>query len=102
MNDNISGGEIVRNLRQKKGLTLLKLGELVDKHHYYLSDIEEDIERPDVELIEKIAKVLDYNGDLDFLITSFNKAPIEIKKILLEDTTSGMDLPNYYKKRKRF
>lgn len=101
MKKSISGGEIIRNLRLKKGLTIKQLGELVDTHYVFLSRLERNMEKPSEELIKKLAKNLNYKEDINVLIANFGRVPNEIEKLILEDPSSLVELPAFYKKRKK-
>ena len=101
MTKNMLGGNLIRELRLKKRLTLKQLGELVDTHYVFLSRLERNMEKPSEELIKKLAKTLDYKDNVNILIASFGRLPVEIAKLILEDPSSMVELPAFYKKRKR-
>ena len=100
MENNKSGGEVVRELRLQKGITIKKLSELVDTHYVFLSKLERNMEKPSEELIKKLADILDYKDDINLLILSFNRIPKEIEKILLDDPNLAIEIPAFYKTRK--
>jgi transcriptional regulator with XRE-family HTH domain len=57
-------GERVRELRQKKGLTLEALAERVGSGKSYMWEIEnKDVTRPSAEKLHQIAKALDTTAD---------------------------------------
>lgn len=101
MSDNKTGGEIIRELRMKKGLTIKQFGEIVNTNYVFLSKLERNLEKPSEELIKNMANALNYEGDINTLIASFGRIPKEIEKILLEDPSSMIELPAFYKKRKK-
>lgn len=96
-----TGGQIIRELRLQKGLTIKQFGELVETNYVFLSKLERNLEKPSEELIRNMATELNYGGDINVLIASFGRIPKEIEKILLEDPSSMVELPAFYKKRKR-
>lgn len=52
-------GEYLRRIRKLKGLTLTKLEELSGVSNSYLSQVENGQFKPSVEILKKLAKVLD-------------------------------------------
>ena len=58
-------GEKLRYLRKREGLTLRKLGEMLEVHHTHVSQIEHGL-KPSVSLIVKIADI--FNVSLDNLM----------------------------------
>lgn len=96
-----TGGQIIREHRMQKGLTIKQFGELVDTNYVFLSKLERNLEKPSEELIRKMANKLNYEDDINVLIASFGRIPKEIEKILLEDPSSMVELPAFYKQRKK-
>jgi transcriptional regulator with XRE-family HTH domain len=95
------GGETIRSLRMAKGLSLKEIGVLVDTNYVYLSKLERGLEIPSEELIKILAKTLEYSGDLNELIASFGKIPGEIRQYIIEDPTSVIELPAFFKSRRK-
>ena len=51
-------GKYLRLIREEKGLSLRKLGEMIDVSHNRLGKFERGEEKPSIEMIEKIESVL--------------------------------------------
>jgi transcriptional regulator with XRE-family HTH domain len=96
-----AGGEIIRNLRLEKGLSLKDLGEQVNVNYVYLSRLERGMEIPSETLIRTLAENLDYKGSLDELVASFGKVPTSIKQLILDDPSSVIELPAFFKSRRK-
>jgi transcriptional regulator with XRE-family HTH domain len=96
-----TGGEIIRNLRLENGLSLKALGEQVDVNYVYLSRLERGLEIPSETLIKSLAKNLNYKGNLDELVASFGKVPTSIKQLILDDPSSVIELPAFFKSRRK-
>jgi transcriptional regulator with XRE-family HTH domain len=96
-----TGGEIIRNLRLEKGLSLKDLGEQVKVNYVYLSRLERGLEIPSETLIKTLAENLDYNGNLDELVAGFGKVPTSIKQLILDDPSSVIELPAFFKSRRK-
>ncbi len=97
----MTGGEIIRELRMQKGYSLKELSEKVDVNYVFLSKLERNMDFPSEELIKRLASVLDYQGDILELIASFGKVPETIKQMILEDPSSVVELPAFFKSRRR-
>ncbi|MEH7374838.1 helix-turn-helix domain-containing protein [Neobacillus drentensis] len=84
-------GNILKRIRQEKGYSLTKLGKLAGISKSYLSLLERGIQKnPSIEIIEKIAKVLEV--DINYLIDSTeNKNPYK-STLKLEINLSEDDL----------
>jgi hypothetical protein len=63
--------------------------------------LERGLEKPSEDLIKRIAEALNFEGDINTLIASFGKIPHEIEKLILEDPNSVMELPSYFKSRRK-
>ena len=96
-----TGGEIIRKLRLEKCLSLKELGEQVDVNYVYLSRLERGLEIPSEILIKSLAKNLNYKGNFDELIASFGKVPASIKQMILDDPSAVIELPAFFKSRKK-
>lgn len=96
-----TGGEIIRNLRLKKGLSLKGLSEQVNVNYVYLSRLERGMEIPSETLIKSLAENLNYNGNFDELVASFGKVPSSIKQMILNDPSAVIELPAFFKSRKK-
>ena len=96
-----TGGEIIRELRVNKGLTIKEVAEKVGLHYVFFSRLERDLEKPSEETIKKIAEILNYNDDVNVLITAFGRIPKNIEKVILDDPELINQLPQFYKKIKR-
>jgi len=55
-------GEKLRNLRQRNGLSLRKVGEILGVYHTHISQVEHGL-KPSVELIIKIANLFKVTTD---------------------------------------
>jgi len=95
------GGEILRTLRVSKGLSLKELAEKVDVNYVFLSKLERSLESPSEDLIKRIANELEYDGDINELVTRFGRVPEEIKKLIIEDPASVVELPRFFKSRRK-
>ena len=94
-----TGGERIRELRLKKGMTIKEMANTVSKHYVFLSRLERNMDRPSEELIRQLSKVLDYPGNIDVLIASFGRIPERIEKFILDDPDAMVELPAFFKKR---
>lgn len=56
-------GKRIRLVRKERGLSLIQMSELLDCSYKYLSDLEIGRERPSLEMIMKIANILDKTVD---------------------------------------
>jgi transcriptional regulator with XRE-family HTH domain len=96
-----TGGEIIRTHRLKKGLSLKDLGEQVNVNYVYLSRLERGLEIPSETLIKSLAENLNYKGNIDELVASFGKVPVSIKQMILNDPSAVIELPAFFKSRKK-
>ena len=82
-------GNILKRIRQEKGYSLTKLGKLTGISKSYLSLLERGIQKnPSIEIIEKIAKVLEV--DMNYLILPTenknpNRSTLKLEISLSED-----------------
>jgi transcriptional regulator with XRE-family HTH domain len=96
-----TGGKVIRELRMSKRLTLKQLAEMVDVNYVFLSRMERGLESVSEELIERLIDTLGYNGDKNELIAKFGKVPSDIQKMIIDDPQSVIDLPAYFKSRRK-
>lgn len=61
--DNISFGSFIRNKREATGKSLRSVASVIDMAPAYLSDIEKGNRWPPVKYLEKLAEVLNINGE---------------------------------------
>lgn len=96
-----TGGEIIRELRMERALSVRALAEMANVNYVFLSRLERGLETPSEDLIRRLAKCVGYNGDINELIAMFGKVPREIEKLLLDNPESMVDLPAYFKSRRK-
>jgi transcriptional regulator with XRE-family HTH domain len=96
-----SGGRIIRGLRMAKGLSLKELGEMAGTHYVYLSKLERGMEIPSEDLIRTLAATLDYTGNINELVAGFGKVPKDIEKYIIDDPSSVVELPAFFKSRRK-
>jgi transcriptional regulator with XRE-family HTH domain len=97
--DKKHGGQIIRDLRIAKGMSIKELADAVNKNYVFLSRMERGMEKPSEELIKSLAVALNYKGKIDVLVASFGRIPAHIQKMMLDDPDSMIELPAFYKKR---
>lgn len=56
-------GEKLRTLRKRQGFTIRQLGEMLDVHHTYVSQLEKGKTSPNAAMILKIAALFDVTTD---------------------------------------
>jgi transcriptional regulator with XRE-family HTH domain len=95
------GGQIIRDLRMSKGLSLKETAEAADVNYVFLSRLERGLEKPSEDLIRRLAAVVGYSGDLNTLTARFGKVPEQIHKLLIDDPDSVVELPAFFKSRRR-
>ncbi|MCX6575289.1 MAG: helix-turn-helix transcriptional regulator, partial [Candidatus Aminicenantes bacterium] len=83
MKKGISFGNSIRNLRERRGLSIKNLAATLKVNYTYLSKIENNRSIPSEEFIEKLARVFNY--DPEELKIRAGKIPEEIVKILQEN-----------------
>ena len=96
-----NGGSIIRGLRLNKGLTLKGLSDLANVNYVFLSKLERGYEKPSEDLVRRLAEKLDYKGDVDTLVAKFGVIPLQIKKMILDAPESIVDLPEFFKTRRK-
>jgi len=83
MNSDISFGELIRQERLKKGVTLRKFAQSVDLSSTFISRMERDDTYPPSE--EKILNIAAALGlDPDYLILMARKVPEEVQELLFD------------------
>lgn len=71
----LSIGAVIRQTREKKGISGRRLAAMINMHHGYLSRLEAgDYRRPSPEIIERIASALNINYD-DLFAMAGHHAP---------------------------
>lgn len=95
------GGEILRTLRMEKGLSVRALAAMADVNYVFLSRLERGLEAPSEDLIRRLASALGYSGNINELVASFGKVPREIEKLILDNPDSVVELPAYFKSRRK-
>lgn len=61
---NYTIGKCIKEARLSKEYTLKELGEILGVSHAYLSKLENDITKPNLEMISKISEILDYHNEI--------------------------------------
>jgi transcriptional regulator with XRE-family HTH domain len=77
-------GTRIRERRQAKGLSLVRLAETTDLSHPFLSQVERGHARPSVTSLRRIAAALDVDAGWLFGLTRSNGVPVEVVRV--EDT----------------
>ena len=95
------GAKIIRKLRMDQEISIRKLAERVDVNYVFLSKLERGLETASEELIIRIAETLGYDGDKNVLVAKFGKVPNEIRKIILDDPNLAVEIPAFFKMRKK-
>jgi transcriptional regulator with XRE-family HTH domain len=57
-------GEKLRILRNRQGLTLRQLGEMLDVDHGYVGRLERGEKTPNVAMVLKVARIFDVSTDM--------------------------------------
>jgi transcriptional regulator with XRE-family HTH domain len=96
-----AGGQVIRELRMTKSISLKETAEKADVNYVFLSRLERGLETPSEDLVRRLAKVLGYSGDMNALVARFGKVPQEIHKLLIDDPDSVVELPAFFKSRRR-
>lgn len=73
-------GEVLRDLRTKKGMGVRELGRAADVSGVHISSLEKDKASPSGELIRKLADVLD--GDVDKLLHLAKQVDPEVINVI--------------------
>ena len=100
-NDGKTGGQIIREHRMSKGFSLKEAANRANVNYVFLSRLERGLEKPSEELIRRLAEVVGYSGDLNALVARFGKVPQEIHKMVIDDPESVVELPAFFKSRRR-
>jgi transcriptional regulator with XRE-family HTH domain len=82
-------GQILRELRTKKGLGIKRLAPDLGVNYTYLSKLENGDLTPSEEVIGRVAKYFNYNNDR--LLLAAGKIPPEILKILRENPDRAVE-----------
>ena len=83
-------GELLKQLRVGKGLSIKKLGPELKLDYTYISKLENSKVLPSTEVLIKMAEYFQY--DPDELLISVGKLPPDIEKILQENTKEAISL----------
>ena len=97
----MNGGKTIRELRIQLGLSLKQLAEKARVHYVFLSRLESGLEKPSEDLIKRLAKEVEYKGNIEELIASFGKIPTTIEKLILDDPSAVVELPAFFKSRRK-
>jgi transcriptional regulator with XRE-family HTH domain len=57
-------GEKLRTLRNRQGLTLRQLAEVLDVSHSYIGQMEREKKIPNVEMVLKISRIFNVSTDV--------------------------------------
>ncbi len=76
----MSLGKTIRTLRKEKGVGIKTMAPALNLHHTYLSKIENGYIIPSAEVVQKLARYLNYDSD-DLMILA-NRIPDDILEIL--------------------
>lgn len=79
----MSFGDLLKKLRKKENIGIKKLAPRLNVSYTYLSKLENDKVIPSKNVIERVARYFRY--DLDELLTSADKIPDDIRRILREN-----------------
>jgi transcriptional regulator with XRE-family HTH domain len=78
-------GTKIRERRQAKGLSLVRLAEITDLSHPFLSQVERGHARPSVTSLRRIAAALDVDAGWLFGVSRTQSEPVQVVRV--EDTT---------------
>lgn len=73
-------GELLKDLRKKKGVSIKRMAQDVDLNYTYISKLENARTYPSSKVIKKISNYFEY--DSDELMLSAGKIPKDIEEIL--------------------
>ena len=96
-----TGGQLIRELRMGKGSSLKEAAAAAEVNYVFLSRLERGLETPSENLVRRLATVVGYEGDLNTLVARFGKVPEQIHKLLIDDPDSVVELPAFFKSRRR-
>ena len=82
-------GKVLRQLRAKSGLGIKKLAPELGVSYSYLSKLENNEVGPSEDMIARVAKYFDYDGDR--LLLSAGKVPQEVLKILQDNPDEAIE-----------
>jgi transcriptional regulator with XRE-family HTH domain len=77
---NMGFGDILKDLRMKKGKSIKTLGQELGLNYTYISKLENSKVNPSPKNVEKISRYFNYNSDE--LLLSAGKIPKDIEEIL--------------------
>jgi transcriptional regulator with XRE-family HTH domain len=92
-------GEVLKNFRTKKKITLLQLSELTGLSISYLSIIENNLRKPNIDILEKICQALDIPLEMLLILSSDSDDPLvkdKLKPLILQiaDEVYGYEPPS--------
>lgn len=82
-------GDLFRQLRYNKGISIKKLASALEVDYTYLSKIENGRVIPSEQMIERVSKYFDYSNDS--LMLTADKIPEDIKRILRENPEESLE-----------
>jgi len=82
-------GELLRELRSRKGLGIKRVAPQLGITYTYLSKIETNQVRPSAELIDRMASYFAYDRDL--LLLAADRVPPDILEILREHPEDAIE-----------
>ena len=82
-------GEIIRNLRIEKGVSLKKMAPEIEIEYTYLSKIENGYIVPSAEVVNRIAEYFNYNQDELMMLA--DRIPPDIREILRNNPKEALD-----------
>ena len=82
-------GEIVRNLRIEKGVSLKKMAPEIEIEYTYLSKIENGYIVPSAEVVYRIAEYFNHNQDELMMLA--DRIPPDVREILRNNPKEALD-----------
>jgi transcriptional regulator with XRE-family HTH domain len=82
-------GELLRELRSRKGLGIKRVAPELGISYTYLSKLESDQVRPSAELVGRMATYFEYDRDL--MLLAADRVPPDILEILREHPEDAID-----------
>ena len=85
----MSFGEVLKDLRTKKGLSIKKLAPEVGLNYTYISKLENSKVNPSPKVVKKISRYFHYNSD-ELLVTA-GKIPKDVEEILKNNPKEAIE-----------
>ncbi len=82
-------GQVLKELRKRKGLSIKRLSSHLDVNYSYISKLENNHTNPSEAFIFKIAEVFDY--DREELLLRAGKVPNDLLEILINNPKEAAD-----------